>query len=102
MQPLVGRALLDRKLVQRQVLGRVADSLLQLPRPSRRRLTWAGVDEVEGEALEGGAGDGNCRQRLFGRVHAPELAEIGVVESLHTEGDAVDAGGPEAAEPLRL
>ena len=51
------RALLDRQLIERQMLGRFPNRKLQLIGPHPWRLTGAGVDQVKRIALKGAPRD---------------------------------------------
>ena len=97
------RAGLDRQLVEREMLGRMADRELELGAPERRRLLGrAGIDQVEGVALEIFPGDRDRIQRFLRRVHPAERFEVGIVQRLHAERDAVHPGRPEIAEAAGL
>jgi hypothetical protein len=93
---------LDGELVEREVLHRMADRLLQLRAPGLRRLAGAGVDEIEGMALEDGGRDPHRRQGLLDRMHPPQAPQVGIVERLHAERDPVDPRLAIAAKPPGL
>ena len=96
------RAFLDRELIERQMFGGFRNRELQLIGPHLRRLVGAGVDQVERIALERGARDRDRIQRLARAVQPTERLQRGVIERLHAERDAVDAGCAIAAKPRRL
>ena len=102
MQRRERRVLLDGELVERQMLGGFRDGALELDGPGLRRLPRPRIDEVEGIALEHRARDRDRVERLARRVQASELLERRIVERLHAERHAVDAGGAVAAEALGL
>src|ERR1700693_4497252 len=67
-------------------------------RPRKRGAAWLrGRRPREGRPcqLDGAAGLGDV-------VQPPEKAELGIVQRLDAEGDAVDAGSAVAAEAFRL
>src|SRR5579862_2810230 len=70
--------------------------------PGGKRLARARINQIERVAVEDGARDGNRLERLLRAVQAAELLQREVVERLHAERDAVDAGGAIAAEARRL
>ena len=82
MEPEERRALLDGELVERQMVGREADSLLQLASPGVRRLARPGVDQVEGEAGKGRPRDLDRPERLGDVVQPAEEFQVAVVERL--------------------
>ena len=96
------RAFLDRELIERQMFGRFRNRQLQLIGPHLRRLVGAGVDQVERIAVERGAGDRDRIQRLARAVQPTQRLQRGVVQRLHAERDAVDAGCAIAAKPRCL
>ncbi|MEY9462001.1 hypothetical protein ABH973_002414 [Bradyrhizobium ottawaense] len=87
------RAFLDRQLIERQMLGRFVDGETQLIGPHRRRLVGTGVDQIERIAIERAARYGDGIERLARAVQAAQRFQRGIVERLHAERDAVDAGG---------
>src|SRR5258708_22358266 len=102
MQVRKWRARFDRQLIEREMLGGFRDGAGELGTPSLRSLAGPGVDQIEGIALERRARDRNRLERLLRRVQAPERCERGVIERLHAERDAVDAGRAIAAKPGRF
>ena len=67
-----------------------------------RRLPRPGVDQIERIAVERFPRDGDGVERLLRGVHAAKLFQRRIVERLHAERDAVDAGGAIAAKARRL
>ena len=84
------------------MVGREADSLLQLASPGVRRLARPGVDQVEGEAGKGRPRDLDRPERLGHVVQPAEEFEVAIIERLDPERDAVDACRAVAPEPLGL
>ena len=80
------------------MLGRLGNGALELGRPGFDRLARARVDQIERIALEIRARDGNGFERFLRRVQATEFLQRRVVERLHAERDAVDAGRAIAAK----
>ena len=66
------------------------------------RLARPRVDQIERVALEVRARHRDGVERLLRRVQAAELLQRDIVERLHAERDAVDAGGAIAAEARGL
>ena len=103
VQRVEGRAFLDGQLVERQMVGGVADRLFELGRPGLERLAGPRIDQVEGQARKDLA-------RQSDRLSAPPSTlcsrprncRSAIVQRLHAERDAVDAGGAVAAEALGL
>ena len=81
---------------------RMLERACELLAPGRQRLPLPRIDQVEGHALEIALGDGERGKRLLARVLAPERFEARIVERLHAERHAVDAGGAVACEPSSL
>ena len=96
------RLLLDGQLIKRKMLAGLGERPPELARPIARRLPRPRVDEIEGIAVEHAAGDADRVKRLARRMQAPELGQRRVVERLHAERYAIDAGGAVAAETRRL
>ena len=102
MEPVKRRAFLDGELIERQVLGGFRDRVLQFVGPHPRRLVGARIDQVERVALEGGAGDRDRLERLARSVQPAQGFQRRIVERLHAERDAIDAGRAIALEARRL
>ena len=101
-QPLEDRVGLDGELVDRQMLAGHRHRLGQLGAPGRLALAGAGVDEVERSAREDRRRGLDRLDRFGDVVTAAERLEVGVVERLDADRQAVDAGGAIAAEAPRL
>ena len=99
MQAEERRAFLDRELVERQMFGGFRNRELQFIGPHLRRLVGAGVDQVERITVERAARDRDRIQRFARAVQSSERLQRSVVERLHAERDAVDAGCAIAAKP---
>ena len=99
MQAEERRAFLDRELVERQMFGGFRNRELQFVGPHLRRLVGTGVDQVERVTIERAARDRDRIQRFARAVQSSERLQRGVVERLHAERDAVDAGCAIAAKP---
>ena len=80
----------------------MASASRQLVAPGGERLTRARIDQVERSALERRAGDVHGGAGFGHGMQAAERAQIGIIERLHAERDAVDAGAAVAAEAIRL
>ena len=102
MQAEERRAFLDGQLIERQMLGGIRDRALQFVGPHLGRLIGTGIDQVERIALEDFSGDRHRIERLARAVQASQCLERGVVQRLHAERDAVDAGGAIAGKPRGL
>ena len=102
MQAEERRAFLDRELIERQMFGGFRNRQLQFVGPHLRRLVGAGVDQVERVAVERGARDRDRIQRLARAVQPSQRLQRSIVERLHAERDAVDAGCAIAAKPRCL
>ena len=96
------RLLLDGELIERQMLGGFVDRAEKLGAPCGRRLARARVNQIERIALECGAGDLHGVERFLRGVQPPEFFQRRIVERLHAERDAIDAGRPIAAKARRL
>src|SRR5690606_6875321 len=92
LQHVEGRAFLYSELVERQVVGRMPDRLPQLARPGFDGLAGAGVDQVEGKPREGFARQPDRVQSLLDIMQSAEELEVGVVQRLYAQRNAVDAG----------
>ena len=92
------RVLLDGQLIERKMLGRLGNGALELGRPGGRRLARPRIDEIERVALEIRARHRDRVERFLRAVQAAQLFQRGIVECLHAERHAVDAGGAIAAE----
>ena len=95
------RALFDGELIERQMLGGFRDRELQFFGPHRGRLVGAGIDQVERIAIERGARDRDRIQRLARAVQPAQRLQRGIVQRLHAERHAVDAGCAIAAKARR-
>ena len=102
MQAEERRAFLDRELVERQMFGGFRNRELQFIGPHLRRLVGTGVDQVERVTVERAARDRDRIQRLARAVQSSQRLQRGIVERLHAERDAVDAGCAIAAKPRCL
>ena len=98
MQTEKRRAFLDRQLIERKVLGGFCDREFQFAGPGLGGLIGAGIDQIEGIALERTARDRNRVQRLTRAMQTPEHLQRRIVQRLHAERDAVDAGAAIAGE----
>ena len=97
-----GRAFLDRQLIERQVIGGKFHRLTQLRLPAGHRLAGPGIDEVEGQAREGFAGNLDGLQRPGHVMQTAQLAQVLIIERLYAQRHTVDARRPVAAETFRL
>src|SRR6185312_16958284 len=93
---------LDGELVERQMVGREVEGAAELGFPFGDALPGTGIDEIEGEAREMARREIDRGARLAGRMLAAEKVQGLLVEALHPERYAVDAGGAESQEFLRL
>ena len=67
-----------------------------------RRLLRACVNQIEGIAVEHRARDGDRVEGFARRMGAAERRQCRIVERLHAERNAIDAGRAIAAKPFRL
>ena len=86
------------------MVGGHAERRFELARARRdERLAGPRIDQVEGEPREDVARASSTARRASATSwRRPSALQRGVVERLHAERDAVDAGGAIAAEALRL
>ncbi len=84
------------------MLGGELHRLLKLGAPRRLGLADAGVDQVERHAGEDRLAGLHRGDRLGDSVAAAEGAQVRVVERLHADRDAVDAGVTVAAKAAGL
>ena len=96
------RAFLDGELIEREMVGFMAEREPELVVPRGRRLTLARIDQVERHAREMPLGESKCGKRLVGGVLAAERLQARIVQRLHPERQAVDAGCAVAREVLSL
>ena len=80
----------------------VPERARKLRAPGSQSLRFPCIDKVERHAVEIALGDSERRKRFICRMHASERLEARIVESLHTERDAIDARGTVAREPFRF
>ena len=102
VQPVERCARLDRELVDRQVRAGVIERHGELAPPARAGLAGPGIDQIERDAVEQGAGGRDGLHRLFDSVLAAERGESLGFEGLHAERKAPDAGRAVRGEPSRL
>ena len=84
------------------MLGGFGDGALEFGFPLRRRLPRTCVDQIERVAVERLPRDGDRVERLLRGVQPAELLQRRIVERLHAERHAVDAGRAIAAKARRL
>ena len=87
------RAFLDGELVEREMIGGEGERLGQLRLPGRRALPRPRIDEIERGARKRRAGEREGGAGFRRAVPASERLEVGVVQRLKPDRDAVDAGG---------
>ncbi len=92
-------AVLDGQLVEREVRGAEVERAVQFVAPGGEGLVLAGVDQVDGDAVEGGLCDGDGICGLVHAVHPAEAAEVLRVKRLNSKGNAVDTGFGVTVEP---
>ena len=92
-----GRAVLDGQLIEREVIGGIAEGACQFALPGGERLALPRIDQIEGDAPKRLARERQCRQRFSDGMLAPQRLEAGIVERL-----AIDARRCVAFEVLRL
>ena len=78
------------------------ERLLQLGAPGRFALAGAGVDQIERGARKNRRRGLHRRQSFRDVVAAAERLEVVIVERLHADRQAVDAGGAIAAKAARF
>ena len=74
------------------MLASLGGRAFELAGPSLRRLAGARVDQIEGIAFEDRARDRHRLECLLRRMQPPERFERSVIQRLHPERDAIDAG----------
>ena len=102
VQAVKGRALLDRQLVERQMIDGIGDRLLELPLPGFHRLLGPCIDQVEGHARKDLTRETDGFERIRHVMQSAEKAQVGIVQCLDPERNAVDAGSPVAVKAGRL
>ena len=89
------RVRLDGQLVKREMFGRLGNRALEFMRPVLGGLARSSLDKVERVTVENGTGDRNGIERFLRRVEPAKFLQGCIVERLHPERNAVDAGGTE-------
>src|SRR4030095_10901456 len=80
------------------MFGRLGGRACQFLRPAFGGLARARIDQVERVSIENGTGDRNCIERLLRGMEPAKFFQRRIVEGLHAERNAVDAGGMETSE----
>ncbi len=97
------RVRLYGELIPGEVRRRAVDGLLQVIEGIVQALIRQAVHQIQ---VEGGKRDGVGQfgglARFLGAVDAAEAGQLLLLEALHPDGDAVDAGPLEAGELVRL
>ena len=91
-QAFENRVRLDGQLIERDVVAGIVERLGELAAPFRFALPRPAVNEIEAEARKQRSGELDRGQRLGGRMLASERLEIGVVQRLDADRQAIDAG----------
>ena len=93
---------LDRQVVDAQVRRLEGQRLPQIRLELGQRLLRQRIHQVDIESVEGRGGLFDRGHRLGAVVHAAERLQLRVVEALHADRQARDAGGAKRAEALAL
>ncbi len=101
-RPAEGGPGFDGQLIGREVLGPEGRGGLQLRRPGPGRLARPGVDQIQRQAREGGAGDGGGADPLSCGVVAAEEGQGLVVDRLQAQRQPVHTGVGEGGEAAGL
>ncbi len=102
VQRFIDRAGFDGELVEREVVGGEGERLCEFRAPGRERLARPRIDEVEGDARKNAPPDFERGDRLGDRVLAAEPLQVGLMQALDADGNAVHPGGAVAREAPRL
>ena len=92
----------DRQLVEREMVARQSQRLVQRRHPSGFRLPRQRVDQIERPAWEDARGERRGVARRRGVMRAAEKAQSVVIQALNAERDAIDAGGAQIREGRRF
>ena len=96
-----GRSFLQRQRVRRDVLGSCADDALDVPLPCLHALVGQTVHQVRAEVVKSSLLNRRQRcERLRRTVPPTQHAQLGVVQRLHAQADAVYACLPEGRKAL--
>ena len=101
-EPLEHRVGFDGELIERDMVAHAGERRLQFRFPRLHALVRPGIDQIERIAIEDLRGDIDGVARLGGIVQPAERLEVGIVEGLHADRDAVDPGGAVIAKARRL
>src|ERR1700680_1220355 len=82
--------LLDRQLIERKMLALLGKRALQFRLPRRRRLSGPRVNQVEGNAREMRAGNGDRSKCFFRAMQPAEKFQRIIFQRLHAERYAID------------
>ncbi len=88
-----GRLRLDGELIEREMIGAEGERLFQFGAPLRVALTRPRIDQIQRDAIEIPHRQIERRFRFFGIVQPPQEFQIGIVQRLHPQRQAIDAGG---------
>src|SRR5206468_7855316 len=88
----ISRPFLDGELIKRHMALLLAESASEFAPPLLHRLAGPCINEIEGHARKDLRRQAESGERLSGRMLAPQRLEIGVIECLYADRDAVDAG----------
>ena len=84
------------------MFGRMGNRLLQFHTPCRFGLVGAGIDQIERIAVEHGSRFGHRIKGFGHRMFASQGLQIGIVERLHADRQAIDTGGAVIGQTARL
>jgi len=93
---------LERELVARQVARPEGEGGVEVAQRGSKGLPWQGVHQVDVHPLEVCECDLDRTPRGVAVMNAAELGELVVVETLHADRQAIDAGGAVVAKARGL
>ncbi|KAG0772155.1 hypothetical protein G6F22_015946 [Rhizopus arrhizus] len=93
---------LHRQVIQRQVFGAERDSLAQIGHTGVQRLARQGEHHVQVHPRDGALRHADGGAGLIGIMDAPQLLQLGIVETLDAQREARDATGRVVAKAAGL
>ncbi len=94
----IGGAFLDGQLIERHVALLIPKGAGKFLAPLRHGLVGPCIDQIEGDTRKDFCGEFEGCKRFVDRVLAAQCLEVRLIQGLHADGDAVDAGSAVAAE----
>ena len=102
MPTRIERVRFNGELIKRNVRNLLLQNAIQLAAPLRKSLTRAGIDEIGGNAGKAPSRRIQSLQSHGAVVGASESTQSGIVQRLHADGEAIDAGGAKSPQPILL